>query len=151
MKIDRTEFVGTFQTSLGTWEKCTMSTSIGEGEDPIECYLKLRETAIAAHKKANPQLYKNGNEAIVDGYNGTRMDEFIQRENDFDESARKMFGIPPRKPLVINREYERKSIEIENVSSLEELATFKEYCGKNPDLMTAYTNKLRELTNKIKV
>ncbi len=53
------------------------------------------------------------------------------------------------KPLVINREYERKAIEIENVSSLEELAQFKEYCGKNPDLMSCYTSKLRDLTNKI--
>ncbi len=135
MKIDRTEFVGTFQTSLGTWEKCTMSTSIGEGEDPIECYLKLRETAIAAHKKANPQLYKNGNEAIVESYGGEIFD-----------SGKMWTNTSPTK--TINREYERKQIEIENVSSLEELAQFKEYCGKHPDLMSCYTTKLASLTPK---
>jgi hypothetical protein len=134
MKIDRTEFVGTFQTSLNGWEKCIMGASIDDSEDPIQCYLKLREIAIAAHKLANPQLYKNGNEALVEEWTGS---PFV--------------NTMPQVIPTINRKYEEMEGIIKDCGTLEELAKHKEYCGKHPDLMPHYMNKLKELTGGVKI
>ncbi len=139
MKIDRTEFVGTFQTSLSTWEKCTMGASLDDTDDPIECYLRVRDLAISAHKAANPQLYKNGNEAIVESYGGEIFD-----------SGKMWTNTSPTK--TINREYEGVSVNgndmasaIASCTDLKILESYKLIVKSRPELKSIYDEKYEEL------
>ncbi len=141
MKIDRILYTHTYQIGLSNWEKIGLEATIDDTDDPKKSLEILKEEVHNFHRISNPQLYKNGNEAIVDEF-----------DSKWKYAASNQF-IPAEfstKPLVINREYERKQIEIENTKSLEELAQFKEYCGKNPDLMPIYMSKMKSLTEKIK-
>ena len=141
MKVDRAAYTKTFPVGV-YWEKILLECSLDDTDDPIKAVLILKEEVEKAHKLANPQLYKNG-EAIVEawdalgdiGYDSYNGNKFTKRE-------------PPK---VINRLYERMEVEIDKCTSLEELSAHKEFVSKNPDLMSAYTNKLKSLTDKIKV
>ncbi len=141
MKIDRIAFTKTFPVGM-TWEKVHMEAEIDGMDNRHVCLAILKEEVEHFHKTSNPQLYPNGKEATIIRYG----DRSIGQGD---------VGIIPTNEKTINRQDEREYIKVEKeiatVTSLEELSKYKEYCGKNPDLMTAYTNKLRELTNKIKV
>jgi hypothetical protein len=130
MKIDRINYTHTYQIGLTQWQKIGLEASIDDTEDPKECLAKLEQEAHDFHRKSNPSLYKNGNEALVEG--------FIPAEF---ETGKFIKPIP-----TINRKYDEMKAVIEDCGSLEELAKHKEYCGKHPDLMPFYMNKLKELT-----
>jgi hypothetical protein len=139
MTVDRIKVSKEF---LGEW--ISMESPVGENEDPIQCYLELKQTIMDAHDKSNTPAWRGG--VPVDGnWNDIAGDmPFIVTNPNVKTH---------HKPLVINRQDEREYIKVEKeiamVTSLEELAKYKEYCGKNPDLMTAYTNKLKELHDGI--
>src|SRR5678809_1053564 len=91
MKIDRAAYTKTFPVGV-YWEKVHLECSLDDTDDPIKAVLLLKEEVEKAHKLANPQLYKNGNEALVEG--------FVPVEFD----AGKMWT--NTSPKVINRKYE---------------------------------------------
>jgi hypothetical protein len=118
MKIDRIKFSKEFPTSIGTSEWLSMEGPLIEGDDPIESTISLMQKVIEAHKQANKHLYPNGTEALVNGFGEVK---------------------------VIKREYERLTDNIADCKSIEELAVLKP--GLPVDLMPAYMNKLKSLTN----
>jgi len=136
LKVDRAAYTKTFPVGV-YWEKILLECSLDDTDDPIKAVILLKEEVEKSHKLANPQLYKNGNEALMEGYDNS--DFYIRR-------------MPPNgEPKVINRLYERMEVEIDKCTSLEELSAHKEFCGKHPDLMPFYMSKLKSLTDKIKV
>jgi len=135
MHIDRVGYTHTYQIGLTQWQKVTIEASIDDTEDPKECLAKLEQEAHDFHRKSNPSLYKNGNESLVE--------VFVPAEFD----AGKMWT--NTSPKVINRKYDEMKAVIEDCGSLEELAKHKEYCGKHPDLMSHYMNKLRQLNSPV--
>ena len=136
MKIDRINYTHTYQIGLTQWQKVGLEASIDDTEDPKECLAKLEQEAHNFHRISNPQLYKNGNEALVDGFNSYG-------------SGVASGGITSVTIPTINRKYDEMKAVIEDCGSLEELAVHKEYVGKHPDLMSYYTNKLKALTKNI--
>jgi len=139
MKIDRAAYTKTFPVGV-YWEKVHLECSLDDTEDPIKAVLLLKEEVEKAHKLANPQLYKNGEGALIDSY-----------DRDYLFDSRVPFNNSPSKPLVINRKYEEMEVIIRECETLEDLAKHKEYCGKHPDLMPHYMNKLKELSGVVKV
>jgi hypothetical protein len=123
MKIDRINYTHTYQIGLTQWQKIGLEASIDDTEDPKECLSKLEQEAHDFHRKSNPSLYKNGNEALVDGFIPV----------DFDGGG--FF----KQPKVINRLYERLEMMIENCTTLEELEKFND--SLPVDLRPAYNNK----------
>lgn len=122
MKKEKITFTKTFQTGISQWEKSGIEASLDENDNPIECLEQLKKEVEQFHKLSNPQLYKNGNEAIIHGF---EMEE-----------------------KVINRAYERVEVEMDRCNTVEELASYKDFANKNPDLMPKYMSKLKELTQK---
>ncbi len=173
MKITHIEFTKTFPVGV-TWEKVMMAADIVSGIDsPEDCLQILKGKVEAFHKQSNPHIYKNVNEAVIHSYgtSGIYSNPPHGNENltsnplviNDDDKFKTVDGlrIPQayahnrtnwsgEKPPVINlqdeREYIKVEKEIEAVTSQEELAKYKEYCGKNPDLMPVYMSKMKMLT-----
>ncbi len=150
MKITHIEFTKTFPVGV-TWEKTMMAADIDDTEDPIECRNKLKAIVEECH------LYKNVEEHIPVGDGGYTFaswkDASVPQAINDDDKFKTVDGlrIPQAyaKEKVINLQDEREYIKVEkeiaSVTSLEELSKYKEYCGKNPDLMSAYMTKLKQL------
>ncbi len=125
MTINKILYTHTYQIGLSQWQKIGLEAELNEGEDCQAALALLKVECDQFHLTSTSQI--NGNGATVEKDGGMNVTD-----------------IPP-KPLVINREYERKQIEIENVSSLEELSKHKDYCSKHPDLMPVYMSKMKQL------
>lgn len=121
MKKEKIMFTKTFQTGISQWEKSGIEASLDENDNPIECLEQLKKEVEQFHKLSNPQLYKEGNESIING---------------FGQSEK-----------IINRVYERVEALIRDCTTLEQLAVHKDYVNKNPDLMPVYSNKVKSLSN----
>jgi len=113
-----------------------IEASLDDMEDIQVGLKRLEDEAQEYHKSRYPHLYPTGNLSV---------DGFIPVEFD----AGKMWT--NTSPKVINRKYEEMEGIIKDCGTLEELAKHKEYCGKHPDLMPHYMNKLKELTGGVKV
>ena len=105
-----------------------MESSIAEGEDPTQAYLDSYNSINEAYEKIK-QSSQVLNDWIPEYSHGIKYKE--------------------EPPKVINRLYERMEVEIDKCTSLEELSAHKEFCGKHPDLMPFYMNKLKELSKSM--
>jgi len=108
----------------GKWY--SIEHTILENEDPIQELLSLERKLDQAFTLSQ----SNG----VSEWKYAASEHFIQPP----------VGIQPIP--TINRKYDEMKAVIEDCGTLEELAKHKEYCGKHPDLMPHYMNKLKSLT-----
>jgi len=134
LKIDRVNYTHTYQIGLSQWQKVGMEASIDDTEDPKECLAKLEQEAHNFHRQSNPQLYKNGNEALVGNF----------AENNGYSSI-----FPHKEPKVINRKYEEMEGIIKDCKTMEELSKWKDKCSKEDVLRNMYMDKMKELTEKM--
>ena len=125
IKISKEVFMGSKWIGL--------EATIDQMEDPIAKLMQLEEI-IKQYCLRSGTSYLNGQTSSADPVLGT-------------SAAHHSANFIP----VINRAYEREEIEISRCETIEQLATHKDFATKNPDLMPYYMNKLKELTNKIKV
>lgn len=116
MKLEKISYAKIFPTGVYLNERIGFEASISEREDPQLALMELRDMAEKFHKQANPHLY-----------NGTSELHFKEPEK------------------IIKREYERMEILIDDCTTIEELARYKDKLV--PDTRPIYMNKLKQLQN----
>ncbi len=120
MKIDRILYTHTYPIGM-SWEKIGMEATIDDMESPKECLEKLKEEVHNFHRISNPQLYKNGNEAIVESFE----------------------PIPEVK--IVRSGTDKITNVITNCTDIKTLESFKLVVKGKPELMDAYDKKMSEL------
>jgi hypothetical protein len=142
-----------YPSGLTTGKWYSIELPITDKDNCIEELLTLERKLDEAFRLS--QSYPNGKEAVVDSHDGERINSLLSDEAGQWAKPHEGLRFMASKEKVINRQDEREYIKVEKeiatVTSLEELSKYKEYCGKNPDLMSAYMTKMKSLTQNIKV
>ena len=119
-----------------------IEASLDDMEDIQRGLKRLEDEAQEYHKSRYPHLYPDIGRKVTE-------DDFKMAYNGYGTGVASG-GLTSVIIPTINRKYEEMEGIIKDCGTLEELAVHKEYCGKNPDLMPAYMNKLKDINDNIK-
>jgi hypothetical protein len=141
MKIDRIQYKKAFSLGNYSSEHIGLEGEVNEGEDLLNCFNELRELAHEIFKKHNPHLSEFQEPDIpVVNYGGVRVNPYsppFVNKYDLEEEPQ-----PPKE----RTEEEKMIDEIENLTDLKKLESYKILAKVYPAIKQAYDNQYKKLT-----